>query len=129
MNQQQVTVTRAASLAGVSRNTIYRKIDNGKLSRQANGLIQVSELLRVYPNLKQVDTIQNAPQSSAVIQPNNDTVTVLHAHIEQLEQSLKDAKEREQQAINRENRLMTLLENRAGVEPEKDKGLFGRLFK
>ena len=43
-----VTVTQAAKLTGVTRKTLYAHINKGKLSKAAGGLIDTSELLRVY---------------------------------------------------------------------------------
>ena len=43
--------TEAAKMAGVSRATIHRKVSNGLLSAQS-GMIETSELLRIYPNSK-----------------------------------------------------------------------------
>lgn len=42
-----VTVTEAANLAGVSRGTIYNKIQDGELSKARKG-IDTAELLRVF---------------------------------------------------------------------------------
>ena len=43
-----IGVTEAAKMVGLSRKTLYKHISKGKLSRVAGGLIDTSELLRVY---------------------------------------------------------------------------------
>ena len=43
-----IGVTEAAKMVGLSRKTLYKHISKGKLSRAAGGLIDTSELLRVY---------------------------------------------------------------------------------
>lgn len=43
-----IGVTKAAALVGLSRKTLYKHISKGKLSRGAGGLMDTSELLRVY---------------------------------------------------------------------------------
>jgi len=52
----KVSITKAATLAGVSRTTLYTDMDNGKLSYNKTGKnrrnIDVSELERVYGSLK-----------------------------------------------------------------------------
>lgn len=45
----KLTVTEAAEMIGVSRQTIYRKLHDGTLSRDANKKVDLSELMRVFP--------------------------------------------------------------------------------
>ena len=63
-----VTITKAAKMAGVSRNTIYKDIESGMLSVSTNGrgktLINVSELQRVYDNLD-VETKETKTKTSS----------------------------------------------------------------
>ena len=63
-----VTITKAAKMANVSRNTIYKDIESGMLSVSTNGrgktLINVSELQRVYDNLD-VETKQPETKTSS----------------------------------------------------------------
>ena len=51
-----LSITEAAKLAGVSRNTMYSKIKKGILSKSKDSkgrvYIELSELLRVYPDAK-----------------------------------------------------------------------------
>lgn len=46
----KVTQVMAADMAGVSRATIIRHIKDGKLSKDGDGRIDISELIRVYGN-------------------------------------------------------------------------------
>lgn len=43
-----ISVTKAAKEWGVSRTTIYQKVNNGQLSRTADKKIDTSEMLRVF---------------------------------------------------------------------------------
>ena len=43
-----ISVTKAAKEWGVSRTTIYQKVNNGELSRTADKKIDTSEMLRVF---------------------------------------------------------------------------------
>ena len=137
-----VTIIEAAALTGLSTQTLYRHIKAGKVSRESNGKIQTSELIRVYGELRSTENHQK--QSSDNIAPdiNNDVVSLLQAQITKLERDLQDLKaeslEREKQALEREDRaakerdrLFLLLERQAGVvsPAEKSGGLFGKLFK
>ena len=46
-----ITISEASRLAAVSRQTIYNLIDKGELSRSVTKMIDLSELIRVYPNI------------------------------------------------------------------------------
>lgn len=56
----KVSISEAARLAGKPRSTIHRHINQGKISKEKNGLgnpvLDVSELERVYGPLKEADT-------------------------------------------------------------------------
>ena len=43
-----ISVTKAAKEWGVSRTTIYQKVNNGELSRTADKKIDTSEMIRVF---------------------------------------------------------------------------------
>ena len=47
-----VNMSKAAELAGVSRQTIYNHVKKGILSKNSDGTIDTSELLRVFQNLR-----------------------------------------------------------------------------
>jgi DNA invertase Pin-like site-specific DNA recombinase len=124
-DNQFLTVQETARLYNKSVQTVYRNIKAGKLSRQDNGLIALSECLRVYGAMPAggFNPINNDMANNA----NNDVITLLQAQIDRLERDLQDLKreglEREQQAIKREERLMALLQNQSSGG-----GLFGKLF-
>ena len=70
-----ISVTKAAQQWGVSRTTIYQKINDSELSRTADKKIDVSEMLRVFgePISKKrtersVDTVQSTPLNSQNVQ-------------------------------------------------------------
>jgi hypothetical protein len=74
-----ISVTKAAKEWGVSRTTIYQKVNGGELSRTADKKIDVSEMLRVFgePISKKrtersADTVQNTPLDSQSVQYNKD---------------------------------------------------------
>ena len=52
-----VSISDAARLADVSRQTLYDRINAGTLSRTADG-IDVAELARVYPGLKPLEVLR-----------------------------------------------------------------------
>ncbi|MPV87002.1 hypothetical protein [Ostreibacterium oceani] len=84
-----VSITKAAKLAGVSRTTLYDKLNNGELSKTPNGKIDVSELLRVYPNIEIKEELDNSNNS------NIDTLnTTLQTDNELLKTEIRFLKEK-----------------------------------
>ncbi len=64
---------------------------------------------------------------------NLDVIALLQTQIDKLERNLQNLKseslKREEQAIEREKRLMALLEHQAGIVENKPAGFFSGLFK
>jgi len=115
----EVTITKAAKMAGVSRATIYNDIDSGKLSavRGAKNrkMIDVGELQRVYKNLNTPDeknhslSAQNGQiRHDAAKSVSKDQIAVLQErleserrqreHIEELLDKEKEERRRERDA-------------------------------
>jgi len=74
-----ISVTKAAKEWGVSRTTIYDKVNAGQLSRNSDKKIDPSEMLRVFgePVLKKrtersVDSVQSTPLDNQSVQYNTD---------------------------------------------------------
>ena len=72
-----ISVTKAAKEWGVSRTTIYDKVNAGQLSRTSDKKIDPSEMLRVFgePVLKKrtersVDSVQSTPLDTQSVQYN-----------------------------------------------------------
>lgn len=106
-----VSISQAAKLAGISRSNLYTTyINQGKISilkdERDHPCIDTSELLRVFGNLKAegLGIQQDTTPSYTLGQNTTDTTTdsVLYPLIEQLKQQLAESKEREQQALERE---------------------------
>jgi hypothetical protein len=128
-----VTIIEAASLTGLSTQTLYRHIKSGKVSRESNGKIQTSELIRVYGELRTTEKDKKQSSDNTAPDINNNVVSLLQAQITKLERDLQDLKaeslERERQAIKERDRLFALLENlSSGGAADRTGGLFGKLF-
>jgi predicted transcriptional regulator len=138
-DKQFLTVNEVARLYNKSVQTVYRNIKAGKLSRQDNGLIALSECLRSYGSMPNQTINSVIPESNNMANNANlDVIALLQEKITALENSVNELKgenreikseslERERQAIEREKRLMALLEHQTGAD--KSGWLFGRLFK
>ena len=114
-----ISVTKAAKEWGVSRTTIYQKVNDGELSRTADKKIDVSEMLRVFgePISKKrtersVDTVQSTLLNSQSVQYNTDIEHLLALEKlknEHLSQQVRDQKkliENYQQQIGQLNKTL-----------------------
>lgn len=116
-----VNIQQAIELIGKSRSTIDRYIKSGKLSKTDKG-IDTTELVRVFGELKKVS-------DSATVRQSDDAISEREKFfIRQIEQLQQDLKELKQESLEREKRLMALLEHQASRE-NSGGGLFGKLFK
>jgi DNA-binding transcriptional MerR regulator len=91
----------AAKAAGVSRQTLYAYLKSGRLSADADGLIDTAELLRAGFTLHEI----GRPPSDTSGQPltsSLDTLDVYRDMIDMLTRQLADAQAREQAAQERE---------------------------
>jgi len=108
------SVSDAATLYKKSRATLYKDIKNGVLSRDHDGFIDFSELLRVYgepfsgKQPKRIDTpqIQNLDTSEYT----DKTVIELKNQIDFLKKQLEKVEDRETKANARIDTLLTLIE-------------------
>ena len=126
----KVTITEAARLAGISRQHLYRGfINTGKISvikDNDKSVIEISELLRVFPDAKIVTTDSDTtPQQETI---RNDNVTSDNSElVTMLKTQLAEAKEREewlkQQIDELRHQQNNLLEDKTLKQPRKK--LFG----
>jgi len=106
----------AARVAGISRRSIQRAIKEGRLSATTDGdgnrVIDTSELIRVYGELRRVADDQATMTHSVATEAT--LIAVLQNQLQhaqdQLEQVMRQAYEREQQAQQEKARLLALLE-------------------
>ena len=118
---EQVTklnMSQAARAANISRNTLYKKIKTGKLSKEqgadGNPMIDVSELMRVYPQLDMKAALETDSNSVQEVKPSTieDTLdtALLEQEIKHLSEKLEGEQERRRQAEEREQRLLEIVE-------------------
>ena len=114
-----VTIQKAINLTGKSRSTISRYIKAGKLSTTEKG-IDTTELIRVFGEFNQTG-------KPSLNQLNDTSVSERETWLmQQIEQLQKDMRELKQESIEREKRLMALLENQSSHD--RSGGLFNKLF-
>ena len=114
-----ISVTKAAKEWGISRTTIYQKVNDGELSRTADKKIDVSEMLRVFgePISKKhtersADTVQSTPLNNQSVQYNTDIEHLLaleklkNEHLSQQVSDQKKLIENYQQQIGQLNKTL-----------------------
>ena len=108
------SVSDAATLYKKSRATLYKDIKNGVLSRDHDGFIDFSELLRVYGEpfgAKQAKRIDmSSIQNQNTHEYTDKTVVELKSQIDFLKKQLEKAEDRESKANARIDTLLTLIE-------------------
>ena len=81
---EKFTITKACELAEISRPTFYKYINNGLISVVKDGkstFIELSELLRVFPNIKlhknDSNSVTNLHELTQTINHQNEIITLL----------------------------------------------------
>lgn len=127
----RITISQASKDFKVSRNTIYKALEKGRLTRDAKGLVDTIDLIRLFS-----EHTGTAQQSTAV---NTQTAQEIE-QVEQREQLLQqqvDQLKKEVQSL--EIQLQYVKQNEAWLKQQLDqklleqkrhegKGLLGRLF-
>ena len=118
-----VSITESVKLTGKSRQTIYRHIRTGKLSKTDNG-IDTAELIRVYGEFVTPDT-ENTPKSSNVTHHADIAAEIkkqdkvqemelqhLKEQVELLKSQLTKTETQLERAQHKEDKLLQIIENR-----------------
>ncbi|GFO76061.1 hypothetical protein BPLS_P3631 [Bathymodiolus platifrons methanotrophic gill symbiont] len=128
-----VTMTEASRLIGKSKQTLYRHVSSGRVSRNSDGFLDTAELIRVYGELKQNTTSKVTKTSMPVVQVERSHIEWLEKQVDGLRDDIKQVRD---DSLAREIRLMALLEHKIDTtqsETSSDKpvirGLFSKLFK
>jgi len=141
----KLNLTQAAKAAGIARGTLYRHIEDGKVSCEKNDngerVIDTSELLRVYKRLHNDETskgdVSNAeseqhgtPHDVQLMQQENEH---LKQRLVEVEKDKLERKEREEKLQADNTRLLGIIEKQTLLlnppeQPKKGKflGLFGQ---
>lgn len=104
----RLTITQAIKASPVGRTRMYSHyIKNGlitvSVNSSGNKYIDSSELLRVFPDLKAVNTVNSEKQTEVNTPEHHEiTLAVQAEQIKHLKEQLSNAKEREQEYQERE---------------------------
>jgi predicted nucleic acid-binding Zn-ribbon protein len=103
----EISITKAAKEWGISRVTLHKKINEGMLSKQENGTLETSEMVRVFGEPKVKVNSGSDVKAYSNLQPEIGT---LHLKIQHLESDLQLQKELTRKSEERE----TWLQNQVG---------------
>jgi predicted RNase H-like nuclease (RuvC/YqgF family) len=127
----RISISKASKDFKVSRNTIYKALEKGKLTRDANGLVDTIDLIRLFSShtstgqqstavhTKTAQVIEQVEQREQLLQQQVDQ---LKAQVQSLELQLQYVKQNE--AWLKQQLDQKLLEQKR----HESKGLLGRLF-
>jgi hypothetical protein len=103
-----ISITKAAKDRGISRVTLHKKINEGVLSKQENGTLETSEMVRVFgePKVK-----VNSEPSVKVYSDLQPEIGTLHLKIQHLESDLQLQKELTRKGEERESWLQNQVGN------------------
>lgn len=126
----RISINQASKDFNISRNTLYKHIKQGKLSRDSDGKVDVSDLVKLYSkhaNSTQQSTTVNTAEVAQIeqLQQENTQLKQLLAvnemFINQLQQQVQDLKQ------DKENLFAQINQKRIDSKDTK-KGIFNRLF-
>lgn len=128
----RISINKASLDFNISRNTLYKHIKQGKLTKDAEGKLDTSDLVRLY------STHVNGQQDSTTVDTNISTqfeqlkqenqqlkqlLAVNEMLVNQLQQQISDLK------MDKENLFNQLNQKRIeGRDQENKRGLLSKLF-
>jgi hypothetical protein len=104
----EISITKAAKEWGISRVTLHKKINDGLLSKQENGTLETSEMVRVFGEPKVKVNSGSDVKVSAILQPE---ISTLQLKIQHLESDLQLQKELTRKGEEREAWLQNQVGN------------------
>ena len=127
----RVSINKASLDFNISRNTLYKHIKQGKITKDADGKLDTSDLVRLYGthvNGQQESTTVDTNISAQIEQLKQENqqlkqlLAVNEMLVNQLQQQIHDLKQDKQHLFNQ-------LEQKLLETKTSNKSLFGRLFK
>ncbi|WP_257225525.1 plasmid replication DNA-binding protein, partial [Acinetobacter sp. YH12103] len=121
MNKTKFSIMDASKAFKKSRTTIYESIKSGELSRDHDGLIDLSELIRVYGNPVSVQSSTRTEQVQKDVQVHvqSEIENVLKDQISLLKNQLDLANQREKSLMQHIEDLTHRIEFKGVLEPSK----------
>jgi len=120
LNTTKFSVMDASKAFKKSRTTIYEALKNGELSRDNDGLIDLSELIRVYGNPIDVQSSTRTEhvQEDAHVHVHSEVENLLKEQISLLKNQLDLANQREKSLMQHIEDLTHRIEFKGKLEPQ-----------
>lgn len=131
LHMARISINKASLDFNISRNTLYKHIKQGKITKDADGKLDTSDLVRLYGthvNGQQESTTVDTNISAQIEQLKQENqqlkqlLAVNEMLVNQLQQQIHDLKQDKQHLFNQ-------LEQKLLETKTSNKSLFGRLFK
>lgn len=127
----RINISQASKKFNVSRNTLYKYLKSGKLTKDAEGLVDTVDLMRLFGS----HVTSQSPSTPSDSNPEHEIAQYLHR--EQLLQ--KQVEQLQLQVASLEKQLQYVQANEAWLKQQLDqkliehknndkKGILGRLF-
>ena len=127
----KLTIKKACELAGISRPTLYKYINNGELSIVKDGkssYVELSELLRVFPNsslqIDSKDDGNNLHNLTSEIAHQNEVIKMLKQQLEDKQKDNDFLKNQLTEYSKNFTQLNNLLEDKTLKPRKKFLGIF-----
>lgn len=136
----RITLAEIVEKWGLSKATIYRAVQIGKLHKGDDGLIDLAHVVQLWgePNTRRIKKkSKNQSKTVEIDNDNNERERALLAQVKALQEALEKAESDKvwlQQQVEANQQVIKLLEyknnqNVATPSPPPKKSLFGRLVK
>lgn len=137
-----ISINQASKLFKVSRNTIYARIKKGEITKNADGLVSVQDMMRVFGNKADKKATEQAvtellnstnnieqPIQHKLEQSKNSNEQLLQQQIEQLKLQVEQLEKQLEYVKANEAWLKQQLDQKLiEHKSHEKKGLLGRLF-
>lgn len=127
----RINISQASQKFNVSRNTLYKYIKNGKLTKDADGLVDTVDLVRLFSShvTSQQPLTQDDSQSEHELTQYQHREQLLLKQVEQLQLQVASLEKQLQYVQANETWLKQQLDQKLIEHKTSDKkGLLGRLF-
>lgn len=132
-NTNKITIKKACEIAGVSRPTLYKYINGGKISVVKDGkatFIDASEIIRVFPNSKVLSESKadgnNLHGLTNDLNHKDELISMLKQQLNEKQKDNDFLKEQLTQVNQNFTQLNKLLEDKTAIAPpKKRRKIFG----
>lgn len=132
LNSSKLTVKQACELAGVSRPTLYKYINNGVMSTVKDGkstFIDASELIRVFPETKMLNVskepVKDLHNLTTELAHKDELINMLKQQLNDKQQDNEFLKEQLTQVNTNFTHVNKLLEDKTLKNTKKKRRFLG----